>query len=93
VKDKEQMIQALEKAETEIEKLKKDVRKFMQITLHGHGTYVQPMDQLQNALEGEFDSLLKNPQSDDHDTGEKWTFEIIEMSMFDYRKLPEYSGH
>lgn len=45
MKDKEQMIQALEKAETEIEKLKKDVRKFMQITLHGHGTYVQPMDQ------------------------------------------------
>ncbi len=70
-----------------------EIKKYMQITLHGYGTYVQPMDQLSNALEGEFDSLLKNPHGDTWDTGTKWSFEIIEMDVEDYAKLGEFQGY
>jgi hypothetical protein len=88
--DKEKMIALLDKSEAEMERLKKDIRKFMRVE-NGDGFVIWPMENLKDAIECEFGSLLKDPvEASDFYLGDNWTFEIVEMSMFDYRKLPEY---
>lgn len=57
---------------------------YIRITLDGGGSYVQPMDDVLEALDAELDVLP---------VGDKLTIEIIEMSDDEYRRLPEFRGH
>jgi hypothetical protein len=59
-------------------------RKYVRITLQGFGTYIQPLESLATALDGEMDGA---------EFGTKWTLELIEMSAAEYAKLPEFTGH
>lgn len=61
-------------------------QRYCKITLNGGGSYIQPMDQLHNALDGELDGL---------DIGEERTlsFELVEMTKTEYESLPEFAGH
>lgn len=59
-------------------------RQHVKITLHGYGTYVEPIERLALALEGE----LANAEY-----GAKWTLELIEMSDAERLALPEFQGH
>lgn len=57
---------------------------YVKISLHGFGSYVQPMDQFATAMDGEFDDV---------EVGTKWTIEIIEMTPAEYAALPDFAGH
>ena len=54
--------------------------------LQGHGSYVQPLSELANAIEGEFDGV---------EPGEGITLHLnrIQMTVEEYQKLPEFTGH
>jgi hypothetical protein len=58
--------------------------KFFEITLEGGGTYIQPITEIHNAIDGEFC---------DADIGTKLTIKLIEMDENEYKNLPEFSGH
>jgi len=60
--------------------------KYIKITLHGYGSYIQPISELSAALEGELDGL---------DIGYKatLTFEPVDITDEEYNKLPEFMGH
>lgn len=60
--------------------------KYIKITLHGGGSYVQPLNEIPNAMDGELDGL---------EIGDKITldFEAIEMADEEYQKLPDFAGH
>lgn len=59
-------------------------RKFVRITLHGVGSYVQPLEHLAQAIDGELA---------DAELGAKWSLELIEMTAEEYAALPEFMGH
>jgi hypothetical protein len=58
----------------------------MKITLHGGGSYVQPLDKIHQAIDGELDGL----QLDDKITID---FELVEMDEDEYENLMEFAGH
>jgi hypothetical protein len=60
--------------------------KFVRIKLHGGGTYVQPVSELANALEGELDGV---------EIGQAAVIEFtpVEMTQHEYDRLPAFSGH
>jgi hypothetical protein len=60
--------------------------RYMKITLHGGGSYVQPLDKIHQALDGELDGL----QLDDKITLD---FELVEMDDDEYENLMEFAGH
>lgn len=59
---------------------------FIRVSLNGGGSYVQPIDSIADAIEGETDGLS---------LGDKitLTLEVIEMSQEQYDRLPEFAGH
>lgn len=59
-------------------------QRYAKITLHGGATYVQPLDDLHQALDGELR---------DAEPGQRWTIELVEMYPEQYRDLPEFQGH
>ncbi|MCU7934157.1 MAG: hypothetical protein KZQ99_04660 [Candidatus Thiodiazotropha sp. (ex Dulcina madagascariensis)] len=59
-------------------------KKFMRITLHGGGTYIQPIDQLHNAFDGDLDGA---------EPGDKWSLELVEMYQEEVDALPDFQGH
>lgn len=61
-----------------------ETRRYIRITLEGFGTYLQPIEELQQALDGEFDSAPP---------GTRWTLELVEMDPADFERLPEFQGH
>jgi hypothetical protein len=62
------------------------VTKYIKIKLHGARSYIQPIEELATAIEGELDGLS---------IGEKITldFEPIDMTEEEYNELPEFDGH
>lgn len=89
---KEKMVALLDKSEAEMEALKKDIRIFVRVE-NGDGWSVWPIENLKDAIACELNGLIEKPNENaDFYLGEKWTFEIIQMSMFDYRRLPEYQS-
>ena len=60
--------------------------KYIRIKLRGGASYVQPVDQLANAMDGEMDGL---------EIGETAVIEFtpVEMTQTEYDALPEFSGH
>jgi len=63
------------------------LKRFVQITLDGGGSYLQPIEKILDAIEAEFDG------HEYCEVGTKWTLEIVEMTQEDYDKLPEFEGH
>lgn len=59
-------------------------KKYFKITLHGGGSYIQPIGDLTSAIIGETDGA---------DPGTKWTLELLEMYEEQYKTLPEFQGH
>ena len=60
------------------------MKKYVKISLLGGGSYVQPMDRLMDAIDGEMDGAPK---------GTTIKLVVVEMSDEEYRKLPEFTGH
>ena len=60
------------------------VKKYIKITrADERGSYVQPMEEVYSAIDGEFmDGTL----------GSKITLELLEMTDTEYEKLPEFTG-
>jgi len=60
--------------------------RYLKIALHGGGSYVQPLSQVHQAIDGELDGLQ---------VGDKITldFELIEMTEDEYENLAEFAGH
>jgi len=58
--------------------------RYMKVTRIGGGTYIQPLNQLDTALEAELDGA---------EIGARWTLELIEMTPAEYERLPEFGGH
>ena len=60
--------------------------KYIKITLEGGGSYVQPIEELENAIDGELNGI---------DVGDKatLTFEPVAMTDEEYENLPEFMGH
>lgn len=58
--------------------------KYVKIKVHDGSSYIQPLSELHQALDGELD---------DFHPGRKITIEIINVSKEDYEKLPEFTGH
>ena len=61
---------------------------YVKITLVGEGSYIQPLSDLMQAIDGELDELKCGY------VGTKMTyeFEVIEMTDEEYNKLPEFQG-
>lgn len=59
---------------------------YVKIKLHGGNSYIQPINELHTALDGELDCLL---------AGEKitLTLEPVDITDEEYLNLPEFSGH
>ena len=51
------------------------------------GTYVQPIEDIFDAIDGEFDDI------ENMMVGTKWTLEIVEMSQAAYDNLQEFQGY
>ena len=60
------------------------VEKYVKVTLHGGRSYVQPLSELHNALNGELDGA---------EIGSKWTLELVEMTPEEYERMDEFTGH
>ena len=60
--------------------------KYVKIHLHGGGSYVQPVSELANAIDGELDALEDEGQI-------TITFEPVYISDAEYANLPEFTGH
>lgn len=58
--------------------------KYVRISLHGGSGYVQPVDKLAAAWDGELD---------DADVGDKWTVEVVDITDEEYKQLPDFAGH
>lgn len=58
-------------------------KKYVKISLDDLGHYIQPLETVHMAIEGELDGA---------EVGEVWTLEIIEMTEEDYELLPEFEG-
>jgi len=59
---------------------------YIQVTLHGGGSYVQPMKEIHQSIDSELDGLM---------VGDKITldFEIVELEDEEYENLMEFDGH
>jgi hypothetical protein len=62
--------------------------KYFRFTLVGEGSYIQPLDDLMTALDGELDHIKAGY------VGDKVTIEleVIEMTDEEYSALPEFQG-
>jgi hypothetical protein len=56
---------------------------YVRISLHGYGSYIQPLAELATALDGELDGAAY---------GTKWTLELIEMTPAEYEALPDFQA-
>jgi hypothetical protein len=59
-------------------------QRYARISLEGYSSYIQPLDQIETAINGEMDGA---------EIGTKLTIEIIEMTPAEYAALPEFQGH
>lgn len=57
--------------------------KYIQISREGMGSYIQKLDAIKDAIDGEMDGI---------EVGEKITLECVEMSKEEYEKLQEFAG-
>ncbi len=57
---------------------------YMRIKLVGGGSYVQPLNELHNAIEGEVEGAT---------VGTRWELELVQMSEDEYEALGEFDGH
>lgn len=57
---------------------------YARITLIGYGSYIQPLNEVGIAMDGEFDGA---------EAGTKWEIELLEMTPAEYEALPEFAGH
>ena len=60
--------------------------KFVKMYLQGGNSYIQPRDEVCNAVDGELDAL------DEHNEI-VLRFTLIDMTEEEYQKLPEFAGH
>lgn len=61
--------------------------KYVKITTNAtQGSYIQPMSELANALDAEFDD------AEFMDAGFKVCLELVDMTDEEYEKLPEFQG-
>ena len=62
--------------------------KYFRFTLVGEGGYIQPLNDLMTALDGELADFRQG------NVGEEITIklEVIEMSDEEYQKLPDFQG-
>lgn len=58
-------------------------RRFVKITLEGHGCYMQPEDKLNVLLD----------EIKESEPGAKWTLELVTMTPEEFDRLPEFAGH
>jgi len=59
------------------------IKKYVRITRKESAGYIQPLNELATALDGEFDGA---------EVGDQVTLELIEMEESDYEALPEFGG-
>ena len=59
------------------------IKKYVRITREGMSGYIQPLDELATALDGEFDGAQ---------SGDEITLELVEMEESEYEALPEFEG-
>ena len=57
--------------------------KFIKITRPGMGGYIQPIEDLANAIDGEFDGAFP---------GDMITLTLVEISREEYDAMPEFAG-
>lgn len=59
---------------------------YIQITIHGGGSYIQPLNEIHQAIDGELEGLM---------VGDKITldFEMVELEQEEYDNLMEFAGH
>jgi hypothetical protein len=57
--------------------------KYIKIIRNGHGGYIQPLHEMANAIDGEFDGS---------EIGDTITLKLVEMSEEEYENLPEFTG-
>lgn len=57
---------------------------YAEIALVGGGTFVQELDQVGVALDGEFDGA---------EAGQTWTVTLVQMTPAEYELLPDFDGH
>ena len=62
------------------------MEKYVKITLLGGSSYIQPLKELRNAIDGEIDGLEECGKI-------TLTFEMVSMTKKDYEELPDFSGH
>ena len=60
---------------------------YAKISYNDYGSYVQPLDSIMDAMDGEFDGVVESAS-----VGKKWTIEIIEMEEDEYNNSPEFTG-
>lgn len=61
--------------------------KYARITIsESGGAYIQPVSELANAIDAEFDS------AEFMEAGFKLTIELVDMTDEEYEKLPEFDG-
>jgi len=60
---------------------------YAKISRDGMGHYIQPLESLMEALDGEFDGVEQYAE-----VGDKLTITFVEMSEEDYDKLEEFIG-
>lgn len=60
--------------------------KYIKIKLQGGAGYIQPVEELANAIYGELDGL---------DIGETAVIEFtpVDLTKLEYERLPEFTGH
>jgi hypothetical protein len=59
---------------------------YVEIELHGGSKYIQPKDQLVQAIDGELQEIEWHEEI-------TLTFRHVEMTDEEYAKLPEFTGH
>ena len=58
--------------------------RYVRVRLKGHhGSYVQPLDQIANSIDGDFDGA---------EAGTKIELELLALTADEYEKLPEFTG-
>jgi hypothetical protein len=60
---------------------------YAKISYNDMGDYIETLENVMNALQGEFDGIVEYASIDD-----KWVIKIIEMEEKDFENLPEFTG-
>lgn len=60
--------------------------KYVRIKLHGGNSYIQPIEELHTALDGELSDLSCGQSA-------TLTFEPVDLTDEEYKNLPEFEGH